>query len=152
MRENPETREHFKIVLQAESHLEQRRNSKIWQYYDKCVVRPILNSGLLLGFTNSKEIQEDFLQNLCSLIDVNSFEIRAPDDGFMKAVYIQAALLSHDCMANTCLAIDDKYCMKIYANRAIQMNEIITNCYTNILLVSQTINFYYETDIISSGK
>ena len=151
LRENPETQQHFTVVLQAESHLEQRRNSKIWQYHDKCVIQPIINSGLLTGFTNANEIHEDFLQNLCSLIDVNSFEIRAPDTGFMKAVYVQAALLSHDCMANTCLAIDDKYCMKIYANRAIKMNETVTNCYTNILLVSHnslqmvdmTIGFVY---------
>lgn len=137
LQENPETQQHFATILQAESHVEKRRNTQMWHYYDKNIVQPIMTSGILKYLTHGEEINTGFLQRLCALIDVNSFEIRAPDTGSMKGVYIGGALLSHDCMANTCIAIDDKYCMKIYANRAIKIGEIITNCYTNILLVSR---------------
>lgn len=124
-------------ILLAESHLDERRNTKIWHYYRKNVVEPILQSGIVKFLSDREEINEEFLQRLCALIDVNSFEIRAPDRGSMRGVYVKGALLSHDCVANTCIAIDDKYCIKIYASRDIRAGEIITNCYTNILLVSR---------------
>lgn len=135
LQDNPTTEEHFNTILQAEHHLEQRRDTEIWKYYTNNVVDPILKSGIRKCLSNGSQINAEFLHRLCALIDVNSFEIRAPDSGSMKGVYVKGALLSHDCVANTCIAIDDKYCMKIYANRAIKCGEVVTNCYTNILLV-----------------
>ncbi|KAM7343123.1 uncharacterized protein ACRADG_010265 [Cochliomyia hominivorax] len=134
LQENPQTKPHFITILLAESHLDERRNTKIWSYYDTHVIQPILQSGIIKYFSDKDLINEEFLQRLCALIDVNSFEIRAPDNGSMRGVYVKGALLSHDCLANTCIAIDEKYAIKIYANRDIKAGEIITNCYTNILL------------------
>ncbi|XP_065368686.1 SET domain-containing protein SmydA-8-like [Calliphora vicina] len=147
LQENPLTQQHFLTILQAENHMEQRRNTPIWLYYSKNAIQPILQSGILNYLSYASQINEEFLQCLCGFIDVNSFEIRAPDVGSMKGVYVKGALLSHDCMANTCIAIDDKYCMKIYANRAIEAGEIVTNCYTNILL-----NTAERRKILREGK
>lgn len=136
LQDNPNTKKYFDLILQAECHLEKRRNTDIWLDYNKNIVQPIINSNILKYLSNGLEINEDFLQRLCAIIDVNSFEIRAPDSGSMKSVYIYGSLMSHDCMANASIAIDDKYCIKIYANQDIKIGEIIKICYTNVLLVS----------------
>lgn len=135
LQENPETKSYFDLMLQAECYLEQRRNTDIWSHYNTNVVQPIMKSRLTEYLSHGSQINEDFLQRLCALIDVNGFEIRAPDSGCMKGVYLQGTVLTHDCTPNTQVAIDDKYCMKIYASRAIEAGETVTNCYTNVLLV-----------------
>ncbi|XP_013099949.2 SET domain-containing protein SmydA-8 [Stomoxys calcitrans] len=134
LQENPETRPYFERMLVAECYLEQRRGTDIWKHYNVNVVKPLMKCGILKYLSHGSQVNDDLIQRLCALIDVNGFEIRAPDGGSMKGVYIQATLLSHDCTPNTEIAIDDKYCMKIYANREIQADEAVTNCYTNVLL------------------
>ncbi|XP_073812483.1 SET domain-containing protein SmydA-8-like [Musca autumnalis] len=134
LQENPETKSYFDTMLEADCYLEERRGTEIWSHYDANVVKPLLKSNILKYLTHGAEVNEDFIQRLCALIDVNGFEIRAPDYGTMKGVYLRGTILTHDCTPNTQVAIDDKYCMKIYASRTIEPGETITNCYTNVLL------------------
>uniref|UniRef100_A0A1A9UZ37 SET domain-containing protein n=1 Tax=Glossina austeni TaxID=7395 RepID=A0A1A9UZ37_GLOAU len=134
IKENIKTEKYFAQFLEAESHIEQRRNSVIWWEHQRNVVEPIIKSGFANYLRFASIINEDFLQLLCALIDVNAFEIRAPDGNPMKGLYVQGALLSHDCIANTVISIDDSYCMKIYASQEIEPGQIITNCYINVLL------------------
>ncbi|XP_005188644.2 uncharacterized protein LOC101899433 [Musca domestica] len=134
LQENPDTKAYFDSMLEADCYLEERRGSDIWSHYHVNVVEPLMKSNILKYLRHGERVDEDFLQRLCALIDVNGFEIRAPDYGTMKGVYLRGTILTHDCTPNTQIAIDDKYCMKIYASRAIEAGEIVTNCYTNVLL------------------
>uniref|UniRef100_A0A1B0BYW9 SET domain-containing protein n=1 Tax=Glossina palpalis gambiensis TaxID=67801 RepID=A0A1B0BYW9_9MUSC len=97
------------------------------------IYEPIIKSGFAKYLRFASIINKDFLQLLCALIDVNAFEIRAPDGNPMKGLYVQGALLSHDCVANTVISIDNSYRMKIYASQEIEPGQI-TNCYINVLL------------------
>ncbi|XP_075166931.1 uncharacterized protein LOC142239052 [Haematobia irritans] len=134
LQENPETCSYFDRMMTAECYLDKRRGTDIWKHYNANVVKPLMKSRISEYLTHGSKLNEDFIQRLCALIDVNGFEIRAPDEGAMKGVYIQATILGHDCTPNTEIDIDDKYCMKIYANREINAGENVTNCYTNVLL------------------
>ncbi|XP_037949613.1 SET domain-containing protein SmydA-8-like [Teleopsis dalmanni] len=135
LRENTETAECYKKFIQLEAHLEERRNTEVWDEIKKNVVTPIINSGLPNYLKSDEEsIDEELLQRLCSIVDVNCFEIRAPDTSYMRAVYLNASLMSHQCVTNTVVAIDDNYKMKVYANRDITQGEMLLNCYTNVLL------------------
>uniref|UniRef100_A0A1A9X3N9 SET domain-containing protein n=1 Tax=Glossina brevipalpis TaxID=37001 RepID=A0A1A9X3N9_9MUSC len=133
IKENAKTEKYFEQFMEAESHLEQRRNTVIWREHQRNIVEPIIKSGFINYLRFASIINEDFLQLLCALVDVNAFEIRAPDGHTMRGIYLQGALLSHDCTANTVVSIDDYYCMKIYANQDIKCGQIITNCYINVL-------------------
>lgn len=51
-------------------------------------------------------------------------------------MYIQAALLAHDCIGNTFITVDNNKQLKVYASVDIQAGEIIYNNYTASLYVS----------------
>lgn len=138
LNENPKTSSIFEQLVSLESHKDKRRGTAVWSDYQKTVVEPILSSNILtflskVKSSNNEELEE-FIQHLCGIIDVNSFEIRAPDDGSMRAIYLNASLLAHDCVANTSIAIDDDYQMKIYTNCDVEEGAMLTYCYTNPLL------------------
>ncbi|XP_065369562.1 SET domain-containing protein SmydA-8-like [Calliphora vicina] len=132
--ENPEGKEDFSKILQLMSHLEKRRKSAIWQERNKQIVQPILKSNLKNYFQLGCKLDEEFLQHLCGVLDVNTYEIRAPDVASMSGLYLKGSLLAHQCCPNANVAIDDLYRIKIYANRDIDKEEMVTNCYTNVLL------------------
>ncbi|XP_059225220.1 SET domain-containing protein SmydA-8 [Stomoxys calcitrans] len=134
LQENPETREHFERMLNMESHLEKRRNTPIWQQHNKEIIQPLIKSNILKGLQMAESINEDLLQKICSIWDVNSHEIRAPDTAAMRGLYVNVSLLAHHCCPNANQAIDDQYRMKVYANRDIGKDEMVTNSYTNLLL------------------
>lgn len=136
--ENPEGREYFLKIQQLMSHVDKRRNTPVWQERNERIVQPILKSNIRKYFQLAEKIDEDFLQHLCGVLDVNTYEIRAPDTAAMSALYLKGSLLSHNCCANANVAIDELYRIKIYSNRDIDKEEMITNCYTNVLLVGQT--------------
>ncbi|XP_055840243.1 SET domain-containing protein SmydA-8 [Episyrphus balteatus] len=137
LNENPNTKHVFEQFYSLESHQEKRRGSKIWSENSKTVVKPIISSGIIPFFGQTKNIDEELIQHICGAIDVNSFEIRAPDNGSMRAIYLKASLLAHQCVANTCISIDDSYQMKIYANCEIEKGDMLTYCYTNPLLSTE---------------
>ncbi|KAM7342415.1 SET and MYND domain containing, arthropod-specific, member 6 [Cochliomyia hominivorax] len=132
--ENPEGKKDFNKILELESHLEKRRKTDVWQERNKKIIQPILKSNLKNYLQLADKLDEEYLQHLCGVLDVNTYEIRAPDEASMSALYINASLLSHDCCPNANVAIDEMYRIKIYANRDIAQEEMVTNCYTNVLL------------------
>lgn len=139
--ENPQMLEFTAEFWKLEDHLEVRRGGSIWKDLDEKVVQPLLKSGLTSALTLpggfNKAIDENLLQRLCAIIDVNAFEIRAPDRLALRGLFLKASLFSHDCDANLNVAVDTDYCVKIYANRDIQANEVLGHCYINALLVSK---------------
>ncbi|XP_075168852.1 SET domain-containing protein SmydA-8-like isoform X2 [Haematobia irritans] len=132
--ENPESREYFEAMVRMQSHLEKRRKSIIWQEHSKEIIQPLIESNILKGLEIIDRLNEDFLQHICGIWDVNSYEIRAPDSGAMRGLYLNASMIAHNCQPNSNQAIDGQYQMKIYANRDIAKEATITVSYTNVLL------------------
>lgn len=146
--EIPEGKEDFNRILKLESHLEKRRKLPIWQERNKNIVQPILKSNLKKYLQLADKLDEEYLQHLCGVLDVNTYEIRAPDMAPMSALYLKGSLLAHQCCPNANVAIDEMYRIKIYANRDIDKEEMVTNCYTNVLLVSYKRREYISINLL----
>lgn len=135
LRENPENASYYEELLQMESHLEERRSSEIWQELQKHAVEPVLQAGLTIHLKDGQRIDETLLHKFLGIIDVNCFEIRAPDEGQLRGLYLRTALMAHSCVANVQINNDENYLMKVFATRDVAKGELLYNCYTNVLLV-----------------
>nr|CAD7605274.1 unnamed protein product [Timema genevievae] len=95
---------------------------------------PLRNIGAVLP-----EDDPEIVQRVCGVLDVNSFEVRAPglpshaEHLRLRAVYLQAALMAHHCVANTHLAVDDNFLITIHASVPISQGQPIFFNYTNPL-------------------
>ncbi|XP_017465315.1 PREDICTED: protein msta [Rhagoletis zephyria] len=134
LRENPANAAYYEQLLQMEAHLEERRNTEIWKDSQKGVVEPILNAGLTKYLKDGKSIDVTLLQKLLAIVDVNCFEVRAPDEGQLRGIYPRAALLAHSCISNVQSCIDESYQLKMFVTRDVSKGEMLYNCYTNVLL------------------
>lgn len=65
-------RKEYEVVMGMESHCDQRRGTEIWQIYEKNVVQPLRSIDGLL----STDEDDAWLQRMCGILDVNSFEVR----------------------------------------------------------------------------
>lgn len=133
LREHSETQPLYEEISQMENQLTARRGTDIWKNNQEHAYNPLEKSGVLKQLNS--EANEDLVQGLLGMLDVNAFEIRAPESGgSMRGLYRRAGLYPHSCMPNLVTAIDDERRIKVYANRFIAAGEILYNCYTNILL------------------
>ncbi|KAM3965853.1 SET domain-containing protein SmydA-8 [Aphomia sociella] len=127
---NPQAWEEF---LQLETHLEERNNSSIWQYYQN-TVKFIESLDLVDG-----DSKENLVQKVCAAIDVNSFDVRGPQIPaigcfeILRGVYLKASLLAHDCIANTHMSINDNNVLVCHASTEIKKGEPIYYNYTDPL-------------------
>jgi hypothetical protein len=55
-----------------ESHLKERQNTPIWNFLQDLVVKPLMKLETLKILIN-----EQFLQEICGILDVNTFELRS---------------------------------------------------------------------------
>lgn len=62
----------FKVndLLMLESHVTERRDSPIWKFIQHSVVEPIINN-----FKDCR-IGAELVQQVCGILDVNTFELR----------------------------------------------------------------------------
>lgn len=148
-------------LLQMESHEVARKESPIWLYSEKFIIEPIINEVKDTGITAK------LLQTVCGILDVNTFELRnvnvnwfseipikkmiyitcfllqqfsQPCTVLLRGLFPRAALLAHDCCANAFISLDNANHIRVYANRAIKRNEMITYNYTKTLYVNFPIN------------
>ncbi|CAH2093101.1 unnamed protein product [Euphydryas editha] len=123
----------WKVFMELETHLDRRRGSNVWEYYDN-TVKFIQSLGILDNGQN-----KDLVQKICAAIDVNSFEVRGPPipaiecAEILRGVYLQAALLAHDCVANTHISINDRNVLVCHASTDIKKGDIIYHNYTDAL-------------------
>lgn len=92
------------------------------------------------------------MQRICGVLDVNSFELRGPNPAVMthsarhgerlRGVYLEAALMAHDCIGNTHLSVDDDYVMTIHASVPIKAGDPILYNYASTLEVRFIKNSY----------
>lgn len=74
-------------------------------------------------------------------MDVNCFELRGPIDAnltrkeHLRGIYPEAAFMSHDCIGNTHVSVDDYYEMSVHASQTIKAGELILFNYCNPLEV-----------------
>jgi len=85
------------------------------------------------------------MEKVCGILDVNSFELRGPNPALMtepapgerlRGVYLDAALLAHDCIGNTHLSVDDTFYITVYASVPIPAGQPIFFNYASSLEVS----------------
>ncbi|CAG4991158.1 unnamed protein product [Colias eurytheme] len=127
---NPKGWEEF---IKLETHLDKRRNSSVWEFYENTV--KFLES---LGLPENADDQ-NLVQKVCAAIDVNSFEVRGPPIptlGYaetLRGIYLQAALLAHDCVGNTLISINDNNVLLCHASQDIKKGDMIFYNYTDPL-------------------
>ncbi|XP_026746333.1 SET domain-containing protein SmydA-8-like [Trichoplusia ni] len=119
--------------MQLETHLQERRGTSIWEF-SKNTVRFIQSLSVIDDIPD-----DDLIQRICAAIDVNSFEVRGPPvpsigcAEVLRGVYLKAALLAHDCVANTHMAINDNNTLVCHASVDIKKGEPIYYNYTDPL-------------------
>lgn len=131
---DPET---WKELMKMESHMEKRRDTPIWRNHKSNIEDVVASFGLL----TEDDVKNEIVQKVCGILDVNTFELRIP--GFelgpsecVRGVYLQAALMAHDCIGNTHLAVDDNFNLTVHASVPITKGMPIFFNYTNALQVS----------------
>lgn len=72
LKKNPEKQNVFEEFLQMESHCDQRRGTEIWNSHQDRIIRPLAEAGVLDEF----QVDENFMQKVCGVLDVNTFEVR----------------------------------------------------------------------------
>ncbi|XP_068618071.1 SET domain-containing protein SmydA-8-like [Battus philenor] len=119
--------------MELETHLNERKNSIVWEYCEH-TDKFIKSLGLLDTIED-----ESFVQKICAAVDVNSFEVRGPVvpaigcSELLRGVYLKAALMAHDCVGNTHIAINDNNDLVCHASTNIQKGETIFYNYTDPL-------------------
>ncbi|KAK0098482.1 hypothetical protein PV326_008080 [Microctonus aethiopoides] len=122
-------------IISLEAHLEARRGTNVWKDREENIIN-VLKSLKIIDKAEENNFFE-LLQRLCGILDVNSFELRSPgslDNSLLRGLYLEAALMAHDCRGNTHLTVDDDFLLTIYASRPIDEGEVISFNYTSSLL------------------
>nr|XP_016928680.1 SET domain-containing protein SmydA-8 [Drosophila suzukii] len=146
LREHQETQPLYEEMTQMEAQLAARKGTDIWKKYQEHALAPLENGGVLKQLRGGAD--EELVQGLLGILDINAFEIRAPEPGgSIRGLYRRAALFPHSCMPNLQTAIDDERRIKVFSNRFIAAGEILYNCYTNVLLGTEE-----RRQILREGK
>lgn len=103
-----------------------------------CPRQVLRELGLVSEDEESMSDDPELLQRLCSILDVNSFELRPPggvEDSPLRGLYPKTAIMAHDCVRNTHMTVDEKFELTVYASLPIKFDQPILVNYTSPLLV-----------------
>ncbi|XP_030751722.1 SET domain-containing protein SmydA-8-like isoform X1 [Sitophilus oryzae] len=135
--------ETYKRLLDLEPHLEARRDTAIWRRHRIAVENVMQEMNLL----SEDDIKDELIQKICGILDINTFEVRPPmsqsisilkpETQCLRGLYLEAAMMAHDCIPNAHLSVDDNFVMSVYASIDINENEPIYFNYSNILQGNQ---------------
>ncbi|KAG8232516.1 hypothetical protein J437_LFUL012672 [Ladona fulva] len=121
----------WKALMELEGHEEERQGTAVWQSVDAGVVAVLLGMGIITPE------DRDTLQRICSILDVNSFEVRGPEGEPLRAIYPTAALLAHDCTPSAFLGHEpEDMSLVIRAAIDLKKGDLITHNYAGTLLPS----------------
>ncbi|KAF7272702.1 hypothetical protein GWI33_014534 [Rhynchophorus ferrugineus] len=130
-------------IMSLEPHLETRRDTPIWRRHRISVENVMKEMNLL----SPADLNQEIVQKLCGILDVNTFEVRPPasqsisiikpETQCLRGLYLEAAMMAHDCLANAHLSVDDHFVMGVYASVDIEENEPIYFNYANTLQGTQ---------------
>ncbi|KOC67669.1 Protein msta, isoform A, partial [Habropoda laboriosa] len=124
----------WRRVQSMESHVDVRRNTSVWKDREVNVINVMTSLNLIPE--DDPSIAE-LLQQLCGILDVNTFELRSPgglDGLLLRGLYAEASLMAHDCRGNTHLTVDNDFQLTVYASLPIKEDEVIFFNYTSSLL------------------
>uniref|UniRef100_A0A1B6C1U0 SET domain-containing protein n=1 Tax=Clastoptera arizonana TaxID=38151 RepID=A0A1B6C1U0_9HEMI len=121
-------------LLSLESHVDERRGTFVWESHHENVVKKLH----IFGITTMTEKDVEYVQKICGIVDVNCFEVRGPmgvrgSGQPIRGLYVEAAMMAHNCVPNIHLSIDDKYEMVVRASSHIPKGEAIVYNYTSPL-------------------
>ncbi|CAH1979436.1 unnamed protein product [Acanthoscelides obtectus] len=129
----------WKQISLLEPHLEERRHSPIWRRH-QITVELFLRKFKALS---DDDLQQELVQRICGVLDVNTFEVRPPQSNLvvitnpekqcLRGLYLNAAVMAHDCIGNTFLSVDDDFVLTVKASVDIQENTPIFFNYANAL-------------------
>uniref|UniRef100_A0A8D8XRP4 Protein msta, isoform A n=1 Tax=Cacopsylla melanoneura TaxID=428564 RepID=A0A8D8XRP4_9HEMI len=143
IKHNTQQREPWEKFLQLEAHMEKRRNTWIWESHRNTIIQGLQNVGLI----GKDEQEEELAQKVCGILDVNSFEIRSPEQELLRGIFLEASMMCHDCIGNTHLAVDKDYVMTVRASLPIAKGDKIMFNYTGPLQGTEC-----RRDILRKGK
>lgn len=94
----------------------------------------------------NEDITDDLIQKIMSIVDVNCFEARIPrlndfgdmsvtGDDCVRALYLKGALMTHDCVSNTHVSIDDQFNLSVRCSVDLKPDQTVYFNYTNVLMV-----------------
>ncbi|KAG5880303.1 hypothetical protein JTB14_003703 [Gonioctena quinquepunctata] len=125
--------------MELEPHMESRRNTMIWRRHKMVVERSLSDLNLICN----DDLENEEIQRVCGVLDVNTFEVRPPQTNSMiisspetqclRGLYLNAALMAHDCLGNTLLSVDDDFVLRVKASVDIPKNSAILFNYANSL-------------------
>lgn len=121
-------------INHIEAHLNKRIGTLVWKENETDVVNVIRKLRMP---DKTEPPSAELIQKLCSILDINAFELRSPSilDGlFLRGLYVEASLMAHDCRGNTHLTVDDNFQLTVYASVPIKQDEPILFNYTSSLL------------------
>lgn len=136
--------------MAMQSHVESRKGTSIWKKIEKNIVQPILESKMFDNF--EMKVDSNLIQSLSGIFDVNSFELRGPNElqGMtatgpnLGAIYFHAAIPAHNCVSNAMITIDAQYNLKLFASNDIPKGSCIYINYASILLVYNILYTLYN--------
>lgn len=86
----------FEKIMTLESHLEQRRNTPLYQILGMNLP---MSLKLLLG---RDKIDREAALTVCGIFDTNCFDVKLPGEKInARGIYFNAAMFSHTCRPNT---------------------------------------------------
>lgn len=91
-----------------------------------------------MNFLENDPSVSEMIQQLCGILDVNSFELRSPggmDGLLLRGLYLEASMMAHDCRGNVHVTADDNFHLTVYASIPIKEGDTIFFNYTSSLLV-----------------
>lgn len=113
--------------MELQSHLESRIDTPTYQ---------ILRVNLIMFFKSvlGLDYDEETILKICAICDTNAFEVRG-DRLKVRGIYPNAAMIAHNCVANTRHSFRDNYELVFVATVDIQKGDIIYTTYGQALQV-----------------
>ncbi|XP_053679551.1 SET domain-containing protein SmydA-8-like [Anopheles nili] len=132
-------RNKFDQLMSLESHCDYRRGTDIWQIHEQYVVEPLLCEEVFQQI-DDLNVTSKLLQQICGILDVNTFEIRGNMDSqgtqmnnLARGLYPRTSLMTHSCQTNTIIAVDGNSKLRLYASVAIKAGDLLYYNYTRVL-------------------
>ncbi|KAJ9579509.1 hypothetical protein L9F63_004828 [Diploptera punctata] len=119
----------YETILKLQSHLDERRDTSLYNIFKNNIVGFIQNA---LGLT---EFSDETILRITAILDTNAFEIRRSEgDIKIRGLFPKAAMMSHDCKANTKHVFSgSKFDVEVITTVPIKKGEIISVTYTQTL-------------------
>lgn len=113
--------------MDLESHVESRMNTQLYQ---------VLRMNLMMFFkmVMGLEFDERTILTICAVLDTNAFEIRQSGSK-IRGIYPAAAIMAHNCVANTRHYFTDDLDIVFVATTSIKKGQNIYTSYGQALQV-----------------